>query len=249
MELSYRIVLALHVVAGAVGLFTMLPPLLARKGARTHRRVGHAFMSAMGVVVLTGFYLVAQWLLAPELFRKGASLESARVDAVFLASIAALTGEAVVQALSAIKRKHHPAPRHGALELSALTLLVVSAMFALAVGVAHGHVLSIVFAVGSLALALRDSRFMFRPLASRHAYLYQHIQSVGTACISAVTAFLVLGGRRIIGTDALGEHSWLLWVAPGAIAGPLFQLWIARTRRKLEGRPAARERPALDLTA
>src|SRR5688572_14798048 len=47
MELSYRIVLALHVAAGAVGLFTMLPPLFAKKGARLHRRVGFAFIASM----------------------------------------------------------------------------------------------------------------------------------------------------------------------------------------------------------
>ena len=43
MENLHRIVLGVHVLAGLTGLLTMIPPLVAKKGARVHRRVGFAF--------------------------------------------------------------------------------------------------------------------------------------------------------------------------------------------------------------
>jgi uncharacterized membrane protein len=248
METSYRVVLAAHVVAGIVGLFAMLPPLLARKGARLHRRVGWVFVYGMGTVSLSGLFLAANWLLAPALFRPAASASQARVDAIFLISIAALTANAIVQAITALRRKRQSAPRHERLVLGTLGALVVSGLLAVVVGAMARHTLSIVFGVGSLALAAQDARFTLRPLASRHAYLYQHISAIGTACISAVTAFLVLGGQRIFQFESFGASAWLFWIGPGAIGAPLFQLWILHTKRKLEGQPA-RERAPVDATA
>jgi uncharacterized membrane protein len=244
METTYRVVLAIHVAAGVLGLLAMLPPLLAKKGARLHRRVGWVFVAGMGTVSLSGTFLAAQWLLSPALFRPGVSAAQARVDAIFLLSIAALTSNAIIQAVTALRRKRHPAPRHDKLVLAALGVLVSSGLLAIVVGAMAQHTLSIVFGAGSLALATQDARFTLRPLASRHAYLYQHINAIGTACISAVTAFLVLGGQRLFPFESFGSSAWLFWIGPGAVGGPLFQLWIVHYRRKLEGQPAAPERAA-----
>jgi uncharacterized membrane protein len=235
MEILYRIVLGVHVFLAMLGLVAMVPPLFAKKGARVHRRVGFVFSYAMGAVAVSGFVLAAEWLIAPALFRPGVSAQAARVDAVFLISIAALTGNALVQAISAIRRKHKPEPERAKLVLGALLTLFVSALLSLTLGIVEGHALSMIFGLGSLAVGVRDARFTLRPLEGRHAYLYHHIKTMGAACISAVTAFLVLGGRRIFHFDTFGVGAWLVWLLPGALGGPLFQLWVEAMKRKLEG--------------
>jgi uncharacterized membrane protein len=249
MEDLQRIVLGVHVVAGLVGLSTMFPPLLARKGGRLHRRVGFVFVYAMATVVVSGFVLAAQWLLAPALFRPGVSAAQARLDAVFLVSIAGLTANAIVQATSAIRRKRRPQADRTPIGLVSLAALALCALAALAVGIAQQHVLSIVFGLGGLLQAGRDARFSLRPVGSRHAYLYQHVSAIGTACISAVTAFLVLGGRRLFHVDTFGASAWLAWLLPGALGAPVFQLWIHMLKRKLEGRRAPSPATPLDVTA
>jgi hypothetical protein len=235
METWYRIVLGIHVALGMLGLLAMLPPLLFKKGARVHRRVGLVFSYAMGAVAVTGFVLAAAWLVAPTLFRPGVSARAARVDAVFLIAIAALTANAVVQAISAIGRRRKPEPERAKLVVGALLTLAVSALCSLTLGIVAGHTLSMIFGLGSLSVCVRDARFSLRPLESRHAYLHQHIKAMGTACISAVTAFVVLGGRSIFHVDTFGAGAWLAWLLPGALGGPLFQLWASAMKRKLEG--------------
>ncbi len=249
MENLHRIVLGVHVLAGLTGLLTMIPPLVAKKGARVHRRVGFAFVAAMAVVVVSGFVLALDWLIAPAFFRPSVPAAAARIDAVFLLAIAALTGNAVIQPTAAIRRKHRPLADRTPLVLLGLAMLGLGGSTALVVGITHGHVLSMVFGAGSLLRALEDARFSLRPLASKHAYLYQHVSATGTACISAVTAFLVLGGRRIFHLDSFGASAWLAWLLPGMVGAVVFQLWIQGLKRKLEGRRAPPPAAPLDVTA
>ncbi|HEY8946758.1 MAG TPA: hypothetical protein VIM73_21090 [Polyangiaceae bacterium] len=249
METLYRSALLVHVLAGTVGLLAMVPPLLARKGARIHRCSGFLFAGAMTLVVITGLVLASHWLLMPALFRTGASPSAVRLDAVFLSAIAALTGNAVLQAIRAIRRKRQPAPGRSPLLLGSLMVLALSGLLSLGMGLMEQHVLSTVFGAGCLVVAVRDARFTLRPLASRHAYLYQHIQAMGTACISAVTAFLVLGGQRFFQVDTFGTGSLVMWFLPGAIGGPLFQLWILHYKRKLEGPRTAPAKASVHASA
>jgi hypothetical protein len=235
MDTFYQTNLAVHVVFGLTGLLVMIVPLLTRKGARMHRRFGWIFVTAMALVALTGIDMSLAWLAAPKLFRPNSSFETVLVDALFLILIGALTANALAQAIFALRQKGRLRAAPGPLVKTLFILLGLSASTSIVVGIQFRELLSIVFGAGALALLISDLRFSFRPFASPHAYLYQHINAVGTACISTLTAFLVLGARRVLGAEVLGAQAWLLWLAPSVLFAPVFQIWIARYRRQLEG--------------
>lgn len=246
MDTLYRINLMLHVLCGVVGLLVMLVPLLARKGARTHRHFGWAFVIAMSLVSVTGIDMALSWVLAPAHFRPGLPVQRVMIDAMFLTLIGALTANALGQAIFALRQKCRPKAVPVWHVNVLFALLAFSALISLALGVADGDPLSLVFGAGALALLARDLRFTFLRFASPHAYLYQHINAVGTACISVLTAFLVLGARRVLSADILGTHAWWLWVTPTLVFAPLFQLWGLHYRRTLERpRPAKTPKHAL----
>lgn len=221
-----RALLALHVLAGTAGLLAMFVPLLSRKGAQLHRLSGWLFVASMAVVSLSAAGLAARHALA---------------DGTFFVQIALVTGNALVQSVTSLKRKHAPAPAPRPVELASLALLSGWSLFALALGVAEQRGLLVVFALVGLASAVGSARFTLRPLASRHAYLYQHIDATGTACVTAVTAFLVQAGPRYLPPQLVSEVGWLLWIAPGVVLGTVFRVCIARSRRKLEPAPPRAE--------
>jgi len=235
MHTLYRTVLVMHVAGGALGLLSMTFPLVARKGQRLHKVTGWAFTVGMSLSALTGMVMAATWAIAPAEFQPQSTPLAARLDGMFLFLIGCLTANALIQAVSAVRRKTESAPVAMLVRLS-LGLLTLAAVCSIALGLAFNETLPLVFGVGSLGLAAQDALFTFRPLRSPMAWWYQHMNAMGTACISAVTAFLVLGARRWIGADVLGDHAWLLWLAPSALFVPLFQGWIVAYRRRFETR-------------
>src|SRR4026209_336873 len=61
----YRLVLSIHVVAGITGLAAFWTPAIARKGQRTHVRVGRIFYNATALIALTGLAMGALIVAAP----------------------------------------------------------------------------------------------------------------------------------------------------------------------------------------
>ena len=169
MQTVYRFVLALHVLGGAAGLLSLLFPLIAKKGARLHKASGWVFTAGMGLSASTGIALAGSWLLAPAIFQPEVSPPQARLDGTFLLLIGALTGNALIQAISAVRRKRESA-RPGAFTRSSLALLALVALASVVLGLLYDHVLSIVFGLGSLALVRQDVLFTFRPLPSPMAW-------------------------------------------------------------------------------
>lgn len=241
METLYAIALVTHVLASAVGLIALLPPLFAKKGGRIHGTVGRVFVRGMLISSLTGAVLAVSWMVAPATFRASEAPAAARVSGSFLLLIGVLTGHAVLMAMHALERKRAPAPQANLRNLASTIALIVTALASLVIGCASGRWLSVGFGALSLFVAAGDLAFACRPLSHPRAYLYQHIRSMGTASISAVTAFAVIGGRRFLGEDVLGDQAWLMWVLPGLVLGPLFAYWVRVYKRKFEGAPARRE--------
>lgn len=210
------LVLTLHVIGGATGLCVMAVPLIAKKGGGWHRRAGWLFVAGMSTSGVTGAVIAVRFLL-----------ETRTGPAVFFGLLSLLLLESLWVALAALRRKGRPEPSRRPLDLGAPATLALAGLGAAAFGVHRGSVLPMAFGALSLLAGLGDLRFALRPLPSRMAWWYQHMASIMVACITAVTAFMVLNVNRLVG-PLPPMISWLPWILPTALTVPLFLRWIQR---------------------
>lgn len=238
MFLVYEAVRALHVAGGVLGLLVMGVPLLARKGGRLHRGAGKLFAAAMIVAGVSGVAMAAAWLAAPRAFTAEAAVGALRANAVFLATLGLLMLCAVQQMLRALTRKRQAAPRPSRLDLLLPAACVGAGAMAVVVGVVAGAPLHLGFGALAIVTAVGDLRFVLRPLRTPRAWWYQHMSGAMVAMISAVTAFLVIGGRRWLAGLLAPELAWTLWVAPTLVLVPVFSAWTARWRQRFGEGPS-----------
>jgi hypothetical protein len=234
MSLLYALVRSLHILAGMAGLALAIAPLVTRKGARLHRQTGRWFVHAMTIAGITGLAMSVAWLVAPARFHPAGATDpvAARIAGLFLGTIALVTLAALQQMLSALTRKRQPAPSPSALDIALPIAMAAAGLVSLTTGVLAHRGLLVAFGALAVANGISDLRFVLRPLPTRMAWWYQHMRGAMGALIAAVTAFLVLGARRMVGDFLPPSLAWLPWIAPAAIAVPLFSLWIARFRQR-----------------
>lgn len=185
---GYALILALHIVAGAVALACFWSAALLRKGSPRHRAVGKAFLAAMLVIVVTSLPMAVEFAL----YRKQT------LSALFLVYLMALTGNALWLSWRAVTDKRDwraLVARPGwALALWPLLLLAVAV---LVVGwLAAEPVLSVFSAIG-LWVGIRMLRFARRGPAHANWALRQHYQSMLGAGIATHVAFLGIGMRPL----------------------------------------------------
>ncbi len=65
MLTTYKLVLAVHLVAGLIGLAAFWTPALARKGGATHVRAGRVFFWCTCGIAATGMLMAALLFAAP----------------------------------------------------------------------------------------------------------------------------------------------------------------------------------------
>jgi hypothetical protein len=234
MSLLYDLIRTLHILGGMAGLALAIVPLITRKGARLHRQTGRWFTRAMAVAGITGLILSASWLIAPAHFHPARVTDPvlARISGLFLGTIALVTLAALQQMLGSLARKRRPAPAPSALDLALPITMAAAGLASIATGVLTQRGLLVVFGALAVANCISDLRFVLRPLPTRMAWWYQHMRAAMGAIITAVTALLVFGANRVIEGVLPPALAWVPWVAPAAIAVPLFSLWIARFRRR-----------------
>src|SRR5215831_6952771 len=92
----YRIMLALHIIAGSVALLSMIAPMVAAKGGQAHRRAGGMFTIAMTVVAVTALTMSA-WLIIDNDYIKG----------LRLMGLALITASAVSAGIRALRLKQN----------------------------------------------------------------------------------------------------------------------------------------------
>jgi hypothetical protein len=110
MALIFRIVLGIHIIAGAAALLVFWIPLVTRKGGRTHRGAGWAYVTAAAIVAMTGI-ASAGWLMfhdpRPHAWRAGIFL----VYVGLFAAESALLGARALRPQTACKTRSISSPR------------------------------------------------------------------------------------------------------------------------------------------
>lgn len=203
---AFSMILAIHIACGSVALLTLAVPFLARWGGKVHKRVGWAFASAMGGVSLTS------WLLAALRLSDADGANNA--DAIFLSHVGLLSCASVWMGVRAARLRRRVAARHwsdaawpGTLALSSTSLLIA--------GIVRGDVLWIVFSVLGAGAATTMLRYVFGAANGEREWLVQHLSSMGTGAISAVTAFFVVN----VETWGLADYALVFWIGPGVLGG------------------------------
>jgi uncharacterized membrane protein len=211
--------LAVHIAAGAIALASMLVPMIAAKGGRTHGRAGWVFVASMAVVSVTALIMSAARVLfdpRPE----------AKAFGCFLLVVALLTGAAVSAGTRVLRYKNRTGARLHWWD-TGLPLVLGAASVTLAVyGVSRHQIVFIAFGGLGLLNAAGSLRYWLRPPASPMHWWFEHMNGMLTGCVAATTAFLVIGGSRL--------EIWpiVAWLAPAAIGAPGIALWSAYYRRR-----------------
>lgn len=215
---GFPLLLGIHITCGSIALLCLLFPFISKWGGTMHRRSGWIFSLAMGGVSLTAWALSA--------FRLVDGSADNDSDAIFLAHIGLLSGASVWMGLRAARLKQN-IDRRSWTDFTWPVALLLSSAGIFATGIARGDALWIVFAtIGALG-ALGPLRYLLKPAGSRHEWMVQHLGSMGTGAISAVTAFFVVNGQGW----GLGKFALVLWIAPGILGGILISLLGARVRK------------------
>ena len=197
------VLIALHILCGAVALLVMVVPFVTRKGSKNHVRAGRIYVIAMIAVVLLAWVTCGLRLVAdPE-----------NGGARFLALVGLLAGHSTWQGWRAAARRDlGPSPLDAAVS-GAVAVIAIGAVLALgrsALWISFGSLL--VFTAG---LGVRDG---IRGHADNSARIRAHIVGVVPACIATVTAVLVVNLANLP-PQIVGLLPPVLWWLLPTIAG------------------------------
>lgn len=222
---AYGALVAVHALAGAIGLLSMVVTLVAAKGTRSHRRVGGLFASAMAVTSATGLLIALVLTGAPEMARPEASeagLEQLRTAGVFFAVISLVTGQAVAVGVLASRNRRRNPSRHP-LSHAINVALGMASVGALIVGLPTMHPYLLVAGGLGLVNAIRSARPKPQP------WLRTHIEAMLGGCTAATTAFTVQTVTRLSPESLVAALAWTVPVALGMFATAV---WTRRLRTR-----------------
>lgn len=223
MKALYDAVVIAHALAGLVTLLSLVPPLVAKKGSRVHRRAGWVFVASMIAVGVTGAFIAGCWAAIPLTVQPqradadAATLAHAaqviREFSLFFAALAVLTSSAVWHGISGLRLKRTPAAQWATRgdHLAYAATIGIGLPLTL-LGLVRGQPLFIAF--GGLCLwgGWGDMKFVRNPPDARGAWLLRHLQSMLGGATAALTAFCVLGLRRV--WPELHDFALVFWIVP-----------------------------------
>jgi hypothetical protein len=232
----YSIALVLHLVGGAVGLLLVPVPLVTKKGGPIHKGVGKVFVVAMTIAAWTGLGLALSWLIAPTDYRPdrmaAMAPDAVRASGLFLGTIAMILSTGLRQLTRAPMRKRETIVAPSVVDRVLPLVTAIAGVATASVGLLHGRGLLIAFGGLAIFIGTTTLRFVMRPLQSRMAWWYQHMTGAMVAVISALTAFLVFGGSRLLAELVPAQWRWIFWIAPALVIVPATQVWIASYKKR-----------------
>lgn len=206
--------LVVHIAAGTLALFAAPGAMLVAKGGQWHRRLGRAFVWAMGVVATTAIALAT---VRPNLF-----LALVAVFSFYLA----FTGQRTIT-----RRRLPPGERARAIDWGGVIVagagaigLFVWALVPRAGGRPGLWLVALVFGVVGFLIAGRELRDLRHPATDPRAWWYRHMGNMLGAYIATVSAFSVVNFTAV--------PSLVRWLWPTAVGVPLILLWTRHYRRR-----------------
>jgi hypothetical protein len=208
MPLIFRIVLGIHIVAGASALLVFWIPLVTRKGGPTHRRAGWAYVVAAAIVAVTGMASAGRLIVyppRPQAWRGG----------IFLVYVGLFAAESALLGARALRPQTRASIVQNAVDLVPPLLLVAGGVALLAFGVSQGQLLFVLFAALGVGQGGMHVRSWFTHRKNREGRLLAHMSAMGTSCITTLTAFVVVNAPRL----GMRRFDPRLWVVPIVVLG------------------------------
>ena len=228
MALFFRIVLGVHIIAGAAALLVFWIPLVTRKGGRTHRRAGWAYVTAAAIVAVTGMASAGRLMVLdprPRAWRGG----------VFLVYVGLFAAESALLGARALRRQTRAEGVQNAVDLAPPLLLVAGGVALLAFGVSQAQLLFVLFAALGVGQGAMHLRAWFENRKNRESRLLTHLSAMGTSCITTLTAFVVVNAPLF----GMRRFDPRLWAVPIVVLG----MGLASVRRHYAKRFARGDAP------
>jgi hypothetical protein len=218
LESPIRWIFLAHALIGTLALSVMLIPLLAKKGGKTHTRVGWLYTLSMIVVGLSAMAMTS-WRALLDPNRTSSSL----AFALFLFFIALFTLSSLNYGISALKHKTRKTSLKSTQLIGPPILVTAAGGLSVLVGIHVGNIFLIAFPAFGFLNSKMQLTYWLNPPKTKMHWWYAHMAGMFTACIATITAFLVTAIPRIWPNPV--TNSPVLWIAPGLILGFFLERW------------------------
>jgi uncharacterized membrane protein len=209
MDTLFKVLLALHIIGGTVGLTCGLINIVRKKGDKTHKLVGKGFLYGM---LTAGSMSFALAILHPNPF-------------LFMVGVLTMYSVGTGQRYLSLKQLGDgQKPLLVDWFLTIMMLLAGIPFIGFGINyLIHGENFGIVFIVfGLLGLrsVLKDFGYYRGKIDVKNYWLIQHIGRMGGGFIASATAVLVVNGKYFAFIPDV-----LLWLLPTIIFTPLLVSW------------------------
>jgi len=209
MDLLFKIILILHILGGATGLFTGTINISRHKGDKVHRLIGSVFMYAM---LTAGFSALVLSALHPNFF-------------LFIVGVFTLYMTATGRRFLFFKK--HSDQKIQAIDwFLTITMLTASIVFIVlgALKLFKGNTFGIaliIFGILGIRFTRTDITNYRGKSKIKNYWLTGHLQRMTGSYIAALTAFLVVNEDFI--PDIF--PAFLAWLLPTIVLVPLIIIW------------------------
>ncbi|HZG86288.1 DUF2306 domain-containing protein [Paenibacillus sp.] len=223
MQLLFDILRIIHIAGGFLALAVFWIPIVAKKGGRTHNKVGWIYVYAMAAVSISAFamgvYRIA-WDAGPD------------ADAIpfswFLIFVAALSSSTAWYGVRVLRYKRRATPHRNAADLFFPSLLLGSGVGISIYGTIIQFPLLQYFPITGVFLGGSQLLYWLRTPKTKAHWAVEHIVGMLSCCIATVTAFLVFGAPRLLHIESTSLWVWFL---PTFVFVPLI-VWFTNRYKK-----------------
>jgi uncharacterized membrane protein len=216
VQILFKIILALHITGGSIGLIAGTINMVRKKGDKTHKAVGKFFLYGM---LAAGTAALALSVMHPNYF-----LFIVGVFTIYMAS----TGK---RYLSLRESADGPTPKMIDWALSIFMLLFGIAFIGFGIyKFIKGNTFGIVFLVFgyiSVSMVRQDIKNYNGKSPFKNTWMLLHLQRMIGAYIAALTAFLVVNMPQTI---LPGYLNFIPWLTPTIALVPLIFKWTAQRK-------------------
>ncbi len=215
----FKVLIAVHILAGAPGLAGFWIPVLARKGSKTHRQWGRLFTIAMLVAAACAIGMATLTLYDPvgthpQLVSHPEFSDPSLIRGIFgwmMLYLAILTINLAWYGWHCVLNRADHSKNRGLINITLQGVLTLAAITCAWKGFELGQPMMIGISIVGFATVGTNLWFILNPKPAPIDWLLEHIKAIVGTGISVYTAFFAFGAVRFVPEIALAP---ILWAVP-----------------------------------